>query len=92
MPRAAGHIVIVGPEGPTVERETLRCVHCGAHWIYQPGSGRQRGWCGRCNGVTCGAEACDPCVPAEARLEIMEGAHTSMSRQYLDDYRKITER
>ena len=85
---ARGYIVISGPDAPTLERETLQCVHCGKHWIYEPGSGRRRGWCAPCNGVTCGAERCAVCVPLEARIEIMEGAKTSQARRYLDDYKK----
>lgn len=90
MKGAAGHIVITDPEAPQpIERETLQCVHCGCHWVPKPGSGSVRGFCMRCAGVTCGAKACDPCVPFEARIEIMEGAKTPQARAYLDDWKKI---
>ena len=84
----AGYIVVSDPSGKIQDGETLQCVHCGMHWIYEPGSGRERGWCGRCMGVTCGSQRCCICVPYEAQIEIMEGANTPMARQYLDDYRK----
>jgi len=85
----AGYVQIFHPAERAVERETMQCVHCGAHWITAPGSGRRRGFCTRCNGLTCGAEACNPCVPYEARLEIEEGAHTPLARAYLEDYRRV---
>lgn len=53
------------------EAATLRCVHCGGHWVPQPGSGRVRGFCARCNGPFCGP-GCQKCVPAEQQLENME--------------------
>ncbi len=88
--KVAGHIVIMEPGEDWIERETLQCVHCGKHWVREPGSGTVRGFCMRCAGVTCGGKGCDVCVPYEARIEIEEGAKTPMSRFYLDDYKKIT--
>mgnify|MGYP001267728505 CR=1 FL=1 len=64
--------------------------NCGMHWQVIPGSGRQRGWCMRCMGLTCGSKKCRECVPMEAQLEIMEGnkrtigryKHTKLLEQY----------
>jgi len=66
-----GYVLVAGPEGNT-EGETLQCCHCGRHWRVEPGSGRRRGFCFRCNAVTCGANACDTCLPYEKRIEMME--------------------
>jgi hypothetical protein len=66
--RPAGHIIIVG-DFRTIEADTLQCVHCGGHWVVRPGSGRRRGYCMRCSGVTCGAEPCETkCVPEEVKI------------------------
>ncbi len=52
--------------------DTCQCVHCGAHFQMVRGSGRIRGFCPGCNGITCGAPKCNPCVPFERALEIRE--------------------
>lgn len=53
--------------------DTLRCVHCSASWVVQPGSGKKRGWCVKCKGPLCGSPDCDDaCVPLEMRLQEME--------------------
>jgi hypothetical protein len=70
--RAKGYAVWSGPDGRPVERDTLQCVHCQAHWFVEPGSGRRRGFCTRCMGPTCGAAKCDPCAPFLKQLEAME--------------------
>ena len=87
----AGYVQITTPDGARVEYQTLRCVHCGCHWIYQPGSGRKRGWCMRCDGTTCGARKCLACVPYEAQIEILEGASERTARRYLGEYRSVVE-
>ena len=33
---------------------TMQCCHCGKHWNFVPGSGRQRGFCYHCMQITCG--------------------------------------
>lgn len=71
---AAGVLIISGPEGEE-NRDTIRCQHCGAHWVPERGSGRVRGYCMRCQGVTCGAEPCERgCVPYEQMIERIEAA------------------
>ena len=67
----AGYTVAFGEQG-VVESDTLMCTHCGRHFRVKPGSGTLRGFCGRCNGPTCG-ESCMECLPVEKRLEIAEG-------------------
>ena len=69
--KPSGHITVSGPEG-LVEADTLQCVHCGGHWVVSPGSGKVRGYCGKCNGPVCGPGG-SGCVPFEKRLEIVEG-------------------
>ena len=62
---AAGSIVIDGNH----VADTMRCVHCSAHWQVIRGSGRRRGYCMICKGATCGSPPCGICIPLEARLE-----------------------
>ncbi|KKL79435.1 hypothetical protein LCGC14_2014890 [marine sediment metagenome] len=73
--QAAGTVLITDLESGPYEqtRDTVMCKHCQKHWVPQPGSGKQRGYCMRCRGVTCGKEACETdCVPWELAIEIME--------------------
>ncbi len=51
---------------------TKQCVHCGNHFLSVKGSGKKRGWCMKCHGITCGKIECCKCVPFEKKLEIME--------------------
>ena len=44
--------------GPAVVRDIVRCVHCDYRWVWQPGSGRRRGFCTKCNGLVCGHAHC----------------------------------
>lgn len=70
----SGYVIITEPDKPTIEAETISCVHCQFTWIVQPGSGRRRGFCFRCNGPTCGKKKCtDKCAPWEMQMEIVEG-------------------
>lgn len=55
---------------------TLRCPHCGGHFDSWPGSGKRRAFCLKCQRVTCGHLACDPCIPIEARCDFVEGKKT----------------
>lgn len=78
--REAGTIIVTDPgsDKPLLEVATIQCAHCGRHWVPRPGSGRVRGFCTRCNGPVCGP-GCAECVPAEARLEILEGTRDQSS-------------
>lgn len=60
--------------GREIQHDTVRCVHCGYTWVYEPGSGRTRGWCGRCQGITCARPCCENrgCIPMERELEFLE--------------------
>jgi hypothetical protein len=64
--------MIVTCESGTFERDTLQCCHCQKHWEVERGSKRQRGYCAKCGAVTCGDQRCDPCRPAEKRLDLYE--------------------
>ena len=67
--------IIINDPGCNQERhmDVLTCVHCQRAWIVQPGSGRMRGFCGKCNGVTCGSRKCCDCLgPIEKRIELYE--------------------
>jgi hypothetical protein len=60
--------------GPVVQSDTVQCCHCGATWVFAPGSGRRRGRCGPCGGLTCGplCPARGSCVPMEQMLDNWE--------------------
>jgi hypothetical protein len=66
--KPAGYIRIDVPDGKPIEHDTLQCVHCEAHWVVQPGSGRRRGWCTKCNGPVCGQHNCWSCLPADVQV------------------------
>ena len=69
-----GNVEISNPDNDKVENyDTLMCVHCGMHWTPIQGSGRKRGFCLNCMGVTCGQRPCMvDCVPYEKMIEGME--------------------
>lgn len=71
--RDDGYVIISDPgsDKPILEIASVQCVHCGGHWIPQPGSGKIRGFCMRCNGPICGP-GCQECVPTDLLLENME--------------------
>jgi hypothetical protein len=71
-----GYIIIDGKE----VGETLQCCHCMRHWMVQRGSGVRRGFCVKCGGPTCGKPGCDQCVPAEARMELVEALEVQRSQ------------
>ena len=87
--RASGEFRVVSQETgrATDEGQTLSCVHCQRTWVVKPGSGRARGWCMKCNGPTCGGQACQTCVPFERQLAIIErrDALRRYAQQYLTD-------
>jgi hypothetical protein len=66
--REAGIIVIDGQQVGS----TKQCCHCGGHFMMVKGSGKLRGWCMKCNEVTCGKFDCCKCVPFEKKLELVE--------------------
>ena len=75
--RQAAGAALVTPEPGAREQDhhTLRCVHCGMHWSPSYGSGRDRGFCLRCAGVTCGKQRCETrCEPVERMIERLEEA------------------
>lgn len=73
--------------GPSVREPILQCVHCGYIWTPEPGSGRKRGFCTRCNGFTCGRKDCrkNACLPLEQWLENVEAGRP-------EDYKPIVGR
>lgn len=68
MPKVSGLVFLDGQE----VAETRQCVHCGRQWIWEKGSGKVRGWCMNCSGITCGNERCDECIPYEKKLDLYE--------------------
>lgn len=77
--REYGAVLVTDPETGTQDFMTLMCVHCNRHWRYVPGSGRERGFCLRCMGPTCGRRRCDECIPVEKWCEMVE-AQARMER------------
>lgn len=69
MRRPAGHILLDGVQ----VADTAQCVHCGSHFVMRRGSGVERGFCTRCNGLVCGRK-CAVCIPFEKRLDLAEKA------------------
>lgn len=56
---------------------TLKCPHCGGHFVSRKGSGHRRTFCTIHKAVTCGSQRCSQdCVDAYA----LEG--TLMKREY----------
>jgi len=68
------------------QQDTVSCCHCGRVWLWVKGSGRVRGWCMRCNGVTCGNQACDECVPM---LQMIQNLENGMSYEEARRHRNI---
>ncbi len=66
-----GTVIVCCPEG-IFEADTVQCVHCGGHWEAKVGSGKLRGYCGKCKGPLCGPRCAKKCVPMEQMLENME--------------------
>ena len=66
--REAGAIIVDGVQVAS----TLQCCHCGGHFEVVKGSGTRRGFCLKCGAVTCGHPDCDPCLPLEKRLDMIE--------------------
>ena len=70
-----------GADRPILEVATVRCCHCGGHWVPKSGSGIERGWCQNCAGPVC-SKACAKCVPWEQMLSNIEAGRPA-------DYRPI---
>jgi hypothetical protein len=90
---AAGAIMHDGgsQHGWTVLGETLQCVHCGGHWIMEPGSGRERGFCARCMGPVCGMRNCWECIPEEQMLTNIETQWRARYIAATDDAEEVVE-
>lgn len=74
--RPHGYFRAEGWHGEVTEGDTCQCCHCGAHFGVVKGSGKKRGFCLRCQRVTCGRPQCDPCVPFMKRIEAIEAGKT----------------
>lgn len=66
-----GYSISTGEKG-TIEHDTQMCVHCGQHFDVVAGSGKVRGFCMQCNGVTCGHNNCHEHFPLEQRMDLYE--------------------
>ena len=72
-PRSDKHGGYIALNGAVVA-QTLQCCHCQKHWVVRPNSGTIRGFCRMCMQVTCGKVECDPCIPFEKKLDMIEAA------------------
>jgi hypothetical protein len=63
-----GQIMVVS-DGPLFEADTLQCCHCGGHFVVNKGSGKRRGYCMKCNDVTCGGANCWQCRPYQKLVD-----------------------
>lgn len=72
--KVAGYGISIDREtGKTVdEHDSMQCCHCGHHFRVVPGSGKTRGFCMLCDGVTCGAPDCFEHFPFEKKLDLYE--------------------
>ena len=84
MPRVGrehGFLEILDPgsDVPVFQAPTVRCVHCGGHFIKPRFENTLeaketrigRGWCQNCAGFVCG-QGCRECVPWEQMLDNVE--------------------
>jgi len=70
--RAAGVVITHDFNGRESMRDTQQCVHCGAHWVVEPGSGKKHAWCLKCAGNTCSSPRCRTiCYPEAKRHDDM---------------------
>ena len=71
-------IIINDPDLPhEIQIDLLHCCHCQYAWRVEPGSGKRRGYCLKCNQVTCGGETCGECMPFEKKLALYEAGKIS---------------
>lgn len=73
--------------GKEVQTDMIRCCHCQRVWAWVVGSGRWRGRCGCCGGITCGPHCpVQGCVPA---LQLIENLEAGMTFEAACLYRSI---
>ena len=71
--RPDGYIISTDFDGKVHEEDTRQCRHCGQHVQVQPGSGKTRGYCHRCDGFICGKRECVMrCRPLERWIDEVE--------------------
>lgn len=66
--KPSGHIFVDGSQ----VADTVKCVHCGHHFIPIKGSGTIRGWCNHCGGALCGSKECFECKDFRKKLDEYE--------------------
>jgi hypothetical protein len=71
VPKQSGILIATSIHG-VVETPTYKCVHCGRQFTVIRGSGKMRGFCQPCGGVTCGQPRCFDHFPFEKRLDLVE--------------------
>lgn len=91
MPKADGEVITMPWDSDkAIHEKTVQCVHCGAHHhiknAFEQATLGKLGFCARCNGITCGRELCEACVPQEQQLENMEAG---LFGEAINTYRPI---
>ena len=76
-----GHAEYTGPYGEIQEVDTISCCHCRRHMEVRSGFDRARGFCMKCNAITCGSPRCAECRPHEHQLENVERGLPALSPQ-----------
>lgn len=84
MPKIGGYLLVLDPDGPTQEWDTVKCVHCQRIVIVKPGSWGQvylipqtdgsfreeaAAFCRQCNGPICLPCDTGTCLHWERRME-----------------------
>ena len=80
--------VIVSSDSGSVEADTHQCVHCGAQWTVQHGSGNRRNFCTYHMGRLCGAPECDVCLGLDHGKQHGEQGQTDHNMSYQEKYKK----
>lgn len=70
--KISGEMTSTGEFGDVQTNPTFQCCHCNVHFEVIKGSGKVRGFCRKCNQVTCGHFDCNICIPFEVKMEYVE--------------------
>ena len=74
--RHRGGYAVITPMADGVvqeEYDTFQCGHCNSHFRLAKKGPKEIALCVLCHEPRCRREACQVCIPFEARLEAMEG-------------------
>lgn len=79
--RPHGVGILADPDLPHEQQSDYRqCIHCQKSWKVEPGSGRLRGFCMKCNGPICGPRCSECHGPFEKVCEDIEAGRVPGSK------------